>query len=443
MDSENKENHSGTLSIFEKLRLEKIINIGRRVKETTKSNARSVIHSMKVGLAITIITLIYYYRFCDQGLKVSGTWAVLTVVLVFEHSVGATLGKGLSRAMGTILGAIFSIGARQVAHLAGQKAEPVLSCIFVFLIGALMTFLRFIPKTKAWYDYGLVVFILTFSLISISGYNELLDTAQQRICAILTGGFVAAIVCVLICPVWAGDDLHILISRNIEKLGNFLGEFAEEYFKPTKEELSAEKNAFIEGYKSVLNTKSKEDSLVNFAKWEPPRYQRFRYNHPWKHYTIIGAVVQECGCNLKALNGYLQTEFQASREVKERFEATCTKISHETAKALKNLASSLKTMTKPSPFVKSHIENAKTAANDLKYMFKTSLWQDTNLADVIPPAAIASLLMEVVACTEKISEAVQELASLAGFENADEVGHASSMSKTNIEANIVCVISSG
>ncbi|KAL9250519.1 Aluminum-activated malate transporter 2-like protein [Drosera capensis] len=441
MNSENTENHSGTLSILEKLRLEKIINIGQRVKETIKSNARSVIHSMKVGLAITIITLIYY-GFCDIGLEVSGTWAVLTVVLVFEHSVGATLCKGLSRAMGTILGAIFSIGARQVAHLAGQKAEPVLICIFVFLIGALMTFLRCIPKTKTWCDYGLVVFILTFSLISISGYNELLATAQQRICAILTGGFVAAIVCVLICPVWAGDDLHILISGNIEKLGNILGEFAEEYFKPTKEEISAEKNAFIEGYKSVLNTKSKEDSLVNFAKWEPPRYQRIRYNHPWKHYTIIGALVQECGCNLKALNGYLQTEFQAPREVKEKFEATCTKISHETAKALKNLASSLKTMTKPSPFVKSHIENAKTAA-DLKYMFKASLWQDTNLADVIAPPAVASLLIEVVACTEKISEAVQELASLAGFENADEAGHASSMSKANIEANIVCVISSG
>lgn len=77
---------------------------------------------------------------------------------------------------------------------------------------------------KARYDYGLLIFILTFCMISVSGYRdeEILEMAHKRVSTILIGGLTALSVCILICPVWAGDDLHNSVANNIEKLGNFL-----------------------------------------------------------------------------------------------------------------------------------------------------------------------------------------------------------------------------
>ena len=89
---------------------------------------------------------------------------------------------------------------------------------------AAVSFVRFFPKMKARYDYGLLIFMLTFCLVSITGYQdkEVLDLAHKRLSTILIGSATAVFVSICICPVWAGDDLHKLVSGNVEKLGNFL-----------------------------------------------------------------------------------------------------------------------------------------------------------------------------------------------------------------------------
>lgn len=46
---------------------------------------------------------------------------------------------------------------------------------------------------------------------------------------------------------------------------------------------------------------------ANFAWWEPA-HGRFRFNHPWKQYLKIGALVRECACLIEALNGYINSK---------------------------------------------------------------------------------------------------------------------------------------
>jgi len=89
---------------------------------------------------------------------------------------------------------------------------------------ATVTFVRFIPAMKARYDYGLLIFILTFCLISISSYreDEVIEMAHQRLTTIIIGSFVAIVICICICPVWIGENLHNRAVTNMEKLGNFL-----------------------------------------------------------------------------------------------------------------------------------------------------------------------------------------------------------------------------
>ena len=77
---------------------------------------------------------------------------------------------------------------------------------------------------KARYDYGLLIFILTFSLVSVTGYREdkVLQMAHQRVTTIIIGSIIAIVICICIRPVWIGEELQNLIANNIEKLGNFL-----------------------------------------------------------------------------------------------------------------------------------------------------------------------------------------------------------------------------
>lgn len=92
----------------------------------------------------------------------------------------------------------------------------------LFVAASAATFSRFIPSIKARFDYGTMIFILTFSLVSVSGYrvDKLFDLAHQRLSTIAIGAAICVIITMIFCPIWAGDELHRLICRNLEKLAH-------------------------------------------------------------------------------------------------------------------------------------------------------------------------------------------------------------------------------
>lgn len=67
------------------LSVDQAVEIARKVKKHGKDDPRRVIHSLKVGLALMLISLFYYFR---PGFGDEAMWAVLTVVVVFEFTVG-------------------------------------------------------------------------------------------------------------------------------------------------------------------------------------------------------------------------------------------------------------------------------------------------------------------------------------------------------------------
>ncbi|KAB5540708.1 hypothetical protein DKX38_013682 [Salix brachista] len=407
----------------------KVAEMARNIKKVGQDDPRRVIHSLKVGAALALVSMLYYYQplYCNFG--VTAMWAIMTVVVVFEFSVGATLGKGLNRGMATLLASALAVGAHHLANLSGRRVEPILLGSFVFLQATISTFLRFFPNIKARYDYGLLVFILTFSLISVSGFrdDEILELAYKRVSTIMIGGCACVVISIVVCPVWAGEDLHNLIALDIEKLGNFLEEaysekvtftgFGGEYFKSTGEAETKDDKKYLEGYKSVLDSKTSEESLANFAAWEPG-HGRFQFRHPWKQYLKVATLARECACRIESLNGYLNADIQVSSEVRSRTQEACTNMSIESGKALKELSLAIKKMVQPSS-ADSHIENAKSAAKNLKSLLKSGLWEDIDVLKVIPGITVASILDEVVKFTENIAESVHELASKAQFESVE------------------------
>ncbi|CAL0310009.1 unnamed protein product [Lupinus luteus] len=396
----------------------KVINFARSLKKIGQDDPRRVIHSLKVGIALTLVSLFYYSRPLYDGFGVAGMWAVLTVVVVFEFTVGGTLGKCLNRGCATLLAGALGVGAKHLATALGKRGEPIILGGLVFILAAGATFFRFCPKIKQRYDYGLTIFILTFSLVTVSGYRveQLFELAHQRLATVLIGAAACMVISIIIYPVWAGEDLHKLVASNIEKLANYLEGFGGEYFQ-CMEDKEKTKNSVLEGYKSVLNTKANEESLANLARWEPG-HGGFRLRHPWKQYLEIGTLVRQCAYRLETLNAYLYPEIQASLEFKCKIQEPCTKMSSESSKALKAISSSMKTMTDPSA-AKCHIENSKAATKDLKLALETISLEDVEVLAIISVATVAAILEEITKSVDKIYESVSELSHLAHFKSVE------------------------
>ncbi|GMI84116.1 hypothetical protein like AT2G27240 [Hibiscus trionum] len=393
-----------------------VLKFVRNVRKLGRDDPRRVVHSLKVGLALTLVSLLQYCQPLYDSFGVSAMWAVITVVLVFEFSVGATLGKGVMRGLATLLAAALAVGAHHVANQSGRIAEPILLGFFVFLQAVVFTFARFYPTIKARYDYGSVIFILTFSFVSVSGYreDEIVKLAYQRLSTILIGGSACIIISILVSPVWAGEELHNLIASNIDKLAGFLQGFGHVYFEIDEDLVSNRNKSFLHGYKTVLNSKNSEDSLANFAGWEPG-HGRFLFRHPWEQYLKIGARTRRCAYRIESLNCHLNPH--AKPEIPSKIRETCTEMSLECGRALKELALSIRSMVKPlAAYV--HIEKSKSAAENLNSLLQSSgLWGDnTDLLQFVPLATVVSLLIDVVNCTEEIAESVYELASMVNFE---------------------------
>ncbi|XP_042059360.1 aluminum-activated malate transporter 2-like [Salvia splendens] len=273
-------------------------------------------------------------------------WAVMTVVVVFEFSVGATLGKGVNRAIATLLGGALGMAAHDLANLTPAKVEVGLIALSLCVIG-----------------------------------------------------------------------------------------FGNVYF-----EESYDKNlAPLKDFKTVLISKDTEDSLVNFAWWEP-RHGKFRYRHPWDQYLKIGSATRECAYKIDALNCYLNSDVQTPLELRTTIQDLCTKISTKCSLALTDVAIGLQTMTCPLSSEK-HIMDAKVAAKTLKAILKTELWHDIEFLDIIPVVTVASLLIEIVTCTVKIADSVEVLATKVKFKKPNpEMNRLASLEKVkripSIEASL-------
>ncbi|KAI3914702.1 hypothetical protein MKW92_021876 [Papaver armeniacum] len=371
--------------------IDNMVEFAHKVEKLGKDDPRRITHSIKVGLTLSLVSLLYYCRPLYGGFGSSTMSAILTVVVVFEFSVGATLGKGFNRALATFLAGALGFGAHHLATLAGDKGHPAILWFFIFLL--------------ARYDYGVLMFILTFCLVSVSGYqeDEILKLAHKRVSTIAIGCLTCVLMSIFVFPVWAGHDLHKLIARNIEKQADFLQGFGELYFG-TKTDMDM---SWLHGYRSVLNSMTAEEAMANFGRWEPP-HGKFRFGHPWKQYLKTSAMTRQCAYRLEALSNSITSEMKEPSEFKKIITLSCMEISVELGKALQEIPTANKNMTYPFT-VSTHIVNAKTAAEGLHRA----------LEDVMPAASVTSLLLEIIECTKNIAESVKVLACLAKFKGAD------------------------
>ena len=102
---------------------------------------------------------------------------------------------------------------------------------------------------------------------------------------------------------------------------------------------------------------------------------------------------------------------QASPGIQSMIQEGCSKTSLESGEALKELGLALKAMTWPC-VADAHIAKSKVAEESLESLLQSRVWTETELLSAIPAGKVTSLLADVVDCTKKIADSVDELASL-------------------------------
>ncbi|CAL0316661.1 unnamed protein product [Lupinus luteus] len=356
--------------------------------EVGVNDPRKFIHCLKVGIALTAVSLFYYMKPLYDGVGGNAMWAVMTVVVVFEHTAASAA-----------------------------------------------TFSRFIPTIKARFDYGAMIFILTFSVISISGYriDKLMDMAQQRISTILIGTCLCIIVSLTICPIWAGQELHVLVTGNLDKLANSLQGCVDQYFSNSESSAeinNEESNKKMLGYKCVLSSKATEDVMANLARWEPA-HGRFNFRHPWKQYLKIAASMRSCASCIDALIGCINSENKAPDHIKKNMSSISLKVGANCASLIRELAVTMRNMKKSSK-VDILLMEMNNSAQELQDLLKSypnlvnaqdietevAAKIEISLLEIIQVVTIASLLIEIVARVKCIGKCVEELSDLAKFQPA-------------------------
>lgn len=66
----------------------KVSGFMKRAWKIGADDPRTVVHCIKVGIALTLVSVFYYTRPLYDGVGGTAMWAIMTIVVVFEYTVG-------------------------------------------------------------------------------------------------------------------------------------------------------------------------------------------------------------------------------------------------------------------------------------------------------------------------------------------------------------------
>ena len=126
VDTDNKEgmifHFRGSIKSLPGKLMAKLVEFAKKTKRLGREDPRRIIHSFKVGLAIALVSLFYYFEPLYKGFGISAMWAVLTVVVVFEFSVGINLFLSLTN-LANSLYSLTNCGCYIIMSQEGHLAE--------------------------------------------------------------------------------------------------------------------------------------------------------------------------------------------------------------------------------------------------------------------------------------------------------------------------------
>ncbi|XVE85954.1 hypothetical protein DITRI_Ditri17bG0133400 [Diplodiscus trichospermus] len=238
--------------------------ISAKLYEMGRSDPRKVFFAAKMGFSLSVVSLLIFFKEPLRNASQYSIWAILTVVVVFEFSVGATLNKGFNRALGTFSAGALALGIAEVSIWAG-KFEEVVIVISIFIAGCVNGYLQCVEYER------IPSKILTYQ---------------------------------------ASDD------------------------------------PLYSGYRSAVQSSSQEESLLDFALWEPPHGPYRKFSYPWRNYIKVSGALRHCAFMIMAMHGCILSEIQALPEKRQVFASELQRVGNAGAKVLRELGDKIAKMEK-------------------------------------------------------------------------------------------------
>ncbi|KAK9200320.1 hypothetical protein WN944_015517 [Citrus x changshan-huyou] len=229
--------------------------------------------------------------------KMGLSLALVSLVVFFKEPLSATLNKGFNRALGTFSAGGLSLGIAELSLYAGAYQEVII-------------------------------------VISIF---------------IAVGAGTCLVVNVCIYPMWAGEDLHKLVVKFSK--ASLLPWKCVDYERVPSKILTyqASDDPVYSGYRSAVQCTSQEESLMEFAIWEPPHGPYRSFNYPWKNYVKVSGALRHCAFMVMAMHGCVLSEIQAPPEKRQVFASELRNVGNEGAKVLRKLGDKVEKMGRLSP----------------------------------------------------------------------------------------------
>ncbi|XP_006362576.1 aluminum-activated malate transporter 9-like [Solanum tuberosum] len=316
-----------------------IQDFAKKAIEMGKNDPRKIIFSLKMGFALSFVSLLIFWK-KPTDVAQFAIWAILTVLVMFEFTIGATFIKGFNRGLGTFCAGMLAFIFAQLALWAGEREKAVI-VVSIFIVAFIGTYLKLYP-TMAPYEYGYRVFILTYCILIVAGnrtreYNVAIFT---RLALIAVGAGICLMINISVCPIWAGEDLHRLVVKNFMDLATSLEGCINGYLSGVDCD-EATNDSDYNGYKSVIESTSREQTLLGFAIWEPPHGRFKMHKNPWRDIVKLSSGLRHCAFMVMALHGCIQSEIQAPPEKRKVFRNELKKVGTNAAKVLRELGTKL------------------------------------------------------------------------------------------------------
>ncbi|CAF2114759.1 unnamed protein product [Brassica napus] len=131
--------------------------------------------------------ILIFFKLPGSELSNHYLWAILTIVVIFEFSIGGTFRKGCNTGLGTLSAGALALGMAEISDMTGNWAE-VFNTASIVVVAFLGTYAKLYPTMKP-YEYGFRAFLLTYCYVIVSGYRtgEFMETAVSRILMIALG----------------------------------------------------------------------------------------------------------------------------------------------------------------------------------------------------------------------------------------------------------------
>ncbi|XP_072995583.1 aluminum-activated malate transporter 9-like isoform X2 [Typha latifolia] len=284
----------------------------REVWEFAMEDTNRVTSSLKVGLAMLLVSLLILVTAPFNHFGTNIIWSILTVGIMFEYTVGATLNRGFNRAVGSLIAGIFAILVIQISLSSGGAAVPYVVGLSIFLVGAITSFMKLWPSLAP-YEYGFRVILFTYCLIIVSVYRigDPMKTGMERLYSIAIGAVIAVLVNLLVFPIWAGEQLHKELVGSFDTIADSLEECVKKYlsdygsnkneeFSKTITDDFPDEPAFRK-CRGILNSSARFDSLA-------PYNLRMAFQTEILEATVEAAeLLHSLGSDISNMNHSVQT----------------------------------------------------------------------------------------------------------------------------------------